>query len=130
MSKRKNMIYKIVVGLLAVMFTFGGISNLFGFEDAELSLTTLGYPLYFGKLLGAFQLIAVAGLLVPKIPRIKEYIYLGLLTNLISALVSHIVVEGLVPLVFIISALIALTSYAFYLLKTKSRKETVLACSS
>ncbi|WP_018350342.1 DoxX family protein [Longispora albida] len=49
----------------------------------------LGYPMYFAVLMGAWKAGAVAALLVPRFPRLKEWAYAGLVFVYSGAAVSH-----------------------------------------
>lgn len=64
-------------------------------ELARQGISHLGYPDYFRVLLTCFK---VAGALILILPffkgRIKEWAYAGFTFNFISAMVSHIVVDG------------------------------------
>ncbi len=50
----------------------------------------LGYPQYFGYILGPWQLACAAALLAPRLPRVKEWAYGGAFFNYSSAFVSHL----------------------------------------
>jgi len=55
---------------------------------------SLGLPLYMLELLGTAKLIGVIGLLVPKLPRLKEWAYAGFFIDLTAAFWCHLVVQG------------------------------------
>lgn len=58
----------------------------------------LGYPDYFRVLLTVFKVTGALALILPMVPaRIKEWAYAGFTFNLISATVSHVVVDGANP---------------------------------
>jgi hypothetical protein len=56
----------------------------------HVMLAHLGYPQYFGYILGPWQLACAAALLAPRLPRIKEWAYAGAFFNYSSAFVSHL----------------------------------------
>jgi len=49
----------------------------------------LGYPLYFLTIMGIAKLLAVAAILAPRLPRLKEWAYAGLFFVYIGASASH-----------------------------------------
>lgn len=56
----------------------------------RVMLAHLGYPQYFKYILGPWQLACAAALLVPRLPRVKEWAYAGAFFNYSSAIVSHL----------------------------------------
>ena len=111
--KRKEIIYKIVIGFLVILFGFGGVSNLLLTQDIVESMTTLGYPEYFGRILGLGQLLGVVVFVAPVDKRFKEWAFIGFYINLISAATSHLIVEGFVPAVGITLVALTLLTFAF-----------------
>jgi DoxX-like family len=74
----------------------------------------LGYLLYFLTIMGVAKVLAVAALLVPRFPRLKEWAYAGLLFVYVGAACSHFAVGDaaaaiVTPLIF---AVITLASWA------------------
>ena len=119
--KKQKVIYKIAVGLLVFLFGFGGLSNVLKMPEAMASLELLGYPNYFSSILGVAQLAGIIILISPRMARLREIVFFGFFINLTSALVSHLVVEGLVPVVGIILFALCVLVTAFTLsLKLRS----------
>lgn len=52
----------------------------------------LGYPLYFLIMLGAWKILGVAAILVPRFPLIKEWAYAGFFFAMSGAVFSHLAV--------------------------------------
>jgi hypothetical protein len=77
-------------------------------------LAHLGYPAYFANLLGAAKLLGVCALLVPGLPRIKEWAYVGFAITIVSAAYSHLLSgDGLTALEPLITlAALALSYWA------------------
>lgn len=118
--KNKTILYKIAVGLLVLLFGFGGVSNLLRFPETLASLETLRYPQYFSSILGVAQLSGIIVLLIPEQAKLKEFAFIGFFINLIAALTSHLVVEGLVPVIgIILFALVVLTTAFMLFLKLR-----------
>ena len=83
----------------------GGVLDLARQAPFYPAMIQLGYPPYFADILGAAKLVAVAVLLAPGLPRLKEWAYAGILINMTGDAAANIVP----PLAF---ALIALLSWA------------------
>lgn len=58
------------------------------------ALARLGYPVYFSNLLGAAKLLGVCVLLLPRLPRLKEWAYVGFGITVLSACYSHLLTGG------------------------------------
>jgi hypothetical protein len=54
----------------------------------------LGYPVYFMVLLGVWKLVGGVVLLVPRLPRVKEWAYAGVFIDFSSAAISDAVRGG------------------------------------
>jgi len=57
--------------------------------DAVAGITRLGYPVYFIVLLGIWKTLGAATILAPRLPRLKEWAYAGIVFDLTGAAVSH-----------------------------------------
>jgi DoxX-like protein len=57
--------------------------------DVIAGLARLGYPAYFATIIGVWKLLAVATMLAPGLPRLKEWAYAGLFFALSGAAISH-----------------------------------------
>ena len=99
---KKTIIYRILLGILVLLFGFGSIGNLLQLPDAMKSLTSLGYPDYFSYILGSAQLIAIIVLVIPPLKKLKEWALVGMIINLLAALLSHLIVEGFTPIILVI----------------------------
>src|SRR5262249_56414645 len=51
----------------------------------------LGYPVYFVMILGFWKLLGSLALVIPGLPRVKEWAYAGIFFNMTGAAVSHVV---------------------------------------
>jgi hypothetical protein len=110
-------------------FVIGGILSLAGSPDAVAGLHHLGYPAYFGALLGAWKLAGAITITVPGLPRLKEWAYAGFFFDLTAAAISHAVLgdpglDVLAPLAFLG---LVLASWA---LRPESRKLIAPAAAS
>jgi hypothetical protein len=102
-------------------FVIGGVIGLTGSPDAVAGLQHLGYPGYFGVLLGAWKLAGAIAITVPGLPRLKKWAYAGFVFDLTAAAISHAALgdaaaDVLAPLGFLA---LVLASWA---LRPESRK--------
>ena len=119
--------------ILALEALVGGVVGLTNGREMVVAGTPidhvmahLGYPVYFARILGIWEVPAGIALLAPRLPRLKEWAYAGIFFNMTGAAasravrgddVSHIVA----PLVF---AGLAVASWA---LRPESRSLGVLS---
>ena len=87
-------------------FVIGCVLSISQSEQVVTGLTHLGYPAYFGSLLGAWKLLGAIAITVPGLPRLKEWAYAGFVFDLTAAAFSHAAVgdptgDVVAPLVFL-----------------------------
>ena len=86
-----NIGYWATTGLVAIAFVSSGAANLTRSAGVLAGMAHLGYPSYLSTLLGVWQLLGTAAILVPGFPRLKEWAYAGMFFDLSGAIVSHLV---------------------------------------
>src|SRR4051812_21937839 len=92
MKKRDKIIYWIATAWLALGMISTGIVQLLKVkEEAEL-FNRLGYPGYLLTMLGIWKLLGVIAVLLPKLPRLKEWAYAGFFFAMSGAIFSHLAV--------------------------------------
>lgn len=69
---RNRFAYWIPTVLIALNFSFGGASSVLRDETSMEIYRKLGYPDYFGIMLGMAQLLAIAAILLPVPNRLRE----------------------------------------------------------
>ncbi len=57
--------------------------------DSVAGVVKLGYPVYFVVLLGVWKALGAAVIVAPRLPRLKEWAYAGIVFDLTGAAVSH-----------------------------------------
>ena len=91
MKKRDKIIYWISTLWLALGMLSTGAVQLLKAKEGQGGvdmITHLGYPVYLLTLLGAWKILGVVTLLIPKFPLLKEWAYAGIAFAWIMALIS------------------------------------------
>ena len=112
--KIKTISYWTTTILLVASISPSGIAQMVHQPDVTTVITKLGYPLYFVVILGFWNASAGIALLVPRFPRLKEWVYAGIFFEMTGAFVSHAVCgDGVVNLIKTgIIAALRVTSWA------------------
>ena len=87
--KSKAIGYWVTTGIIALLIGSGGIMQVMRLPDAVAGITRLGYPVYFIVLLGVWKVLGAMAIVAPRLPRVKEWAYAGILFDLTGASVSH-----------------------------------------
>ncbi|HMR04795.1 MAG TPA: DoxX family protein [Polyangiaceae bacterium] len=117
----KVIAYWVCTGIVAFAMIAGGIADMLLPEPVVKIFTHLGYPLYFGRILGIWKFLGGLAILAPKRPLLKEWAYAGIVFDLTGAACSHIysgdgpadVLKPLVVLGFMLAS---------YVLRPESRR--------
>ena len=117
----KKIGYWLTTGLVALAMVGGGGADIALTPEIAESLEHLGYPAYFGRMLGVWKVLGGLAILAPGLGRVKEWAYFGIFIDLSSAFISHLAVgdgpERLAPPLVVAVALVA-----SYLLRPESRR--------
>jgi len=89
-KKRNKIIYWIATGFLSLGMVAGGVQQLLQIGGYVEIVSQLGYPIYLLSILGAWKILGVIAVLVPKFPLVKEWAYAGFFFAMSGAAVSHI----------------------------------------
>ncbi len=73
----------------ALAFAAIGAANLARVPKIVEGLLHLGYPPYFGTILGTWELLGSIAIIVSGLPRLKEWAYAGMFFTLTGAAISH-----------------------------------------
>jgi hypothetical protein len=105
--------YWVTLGLFSAVYTFSAIMDLTGVGPAHETLLHLGYPAYVATILGVWKAGAVATLIAPRLGRLKEWAYAGIVFDLTGGLASHLATGDALPkpIVPVVVLALALTSY-------------------
>ncbi len=105
--------YWIVTAIVVGEWSVGGTMDLLRMAPFYPTMIDLGYPSYLATILGTAKVVAAAVLLAPRLPRLKEWAYAGVVINMTGAAASNAAVHrpgGMIaPAVF---CLLTLASWA------------------
>jgi len=76
-------------GLLAAMSAFAAFAYLSGSQQAVQGFAHVGYPQQLRIILGIAKLLGAIVLVLPGLPRFKEWAYAGFTFAWISAFIAH-----------------------------------------
>ena len=76
--------------LVAAEFAVGGVADVLHVQPFFSTLLNLGYPAYFGVILGVWKVLGAVTVLAPGLPRLKEWAYAGVAFELSGAAASHV----------------------------------------
>ena len=79
-----------VTGLMATLLLLSAVPDVLRIPDALVVFRHLGYPPYLLLFLGTAKILGVVAILVPGLPRIKEWAFAGLTFDVTGALYSHL----------------------------------------
>jgi hypothetical protein len=89
-NRLRSSAYWITTTVLATECVVGGVMGGLQLSPFRDTATHLGYPTYFMSILGVWYVSAGVILLAPRLPRLKEWAYAGLVFNYTGAAASHI----------------------------------------
>lgn len=97
-TKTTNIIYWITTGLFAFVMLGSAIPDILVMANAVQGFKEIGLPAYLIPLVGWAKLFGVIGILTPGFPRIREWVYAGLLIDILGAIYSIAMSGKLLPL--------------------------------
>ncbi len=107
------LVYWLSTTLLALWMTISALGFFTGQPAFAGALARLDFPGYFPALLGTAKLLAVGGLVLPGLDRLREWAYAGLTFIFLGAVWSHLAADEPVRILAPLAALaLALLSYA------------------
>ena len=119
-----KIIYWIVTALMAVFMLMASIPDVLMQPEAVEFFRHLGYPQYLLPFIGTAKILGVLAILVPGLPRLKEWAYAGLVFDLIGAFYSHLS-SGDPPSLWIFSVIgLLLVGGSYVLFRLGGRRQT------
>ena len=123
----RKVIYWLTTGLLAAMSAFAGFAYLSGSTQAVQGFAHVGYPQQLRVLLGIAKPLGAIALVIPGLPKLKEWAYAGFTFAWIAAFVAHYLAKdgptAYMPLVLLV--LLAIS----YVTRPAGRQWTAAAAS-
>jgi hypothetical protein len=114
MTKRNKIIYWIATIWLALGMFSTGLVQLLKVNTETERMAHLGYPVYFLTILGAWKILGVIAVLVPRSPWLKEWAYAGFFFSMSGAVLSHLACGDGVKELFGPILLLTLTVVSWY----------------
>ena len=127
--KTRNIAYWTTTILVAFFIGIGGVAQVAHVkETVDGFVHILGYPPYFVTILGVWKVLGAIAILVPGLPRLKEWAYAGIFFDLTGAAASNASVGGYGAYGFHIIAPLAIAGLlvASWALRPQSRVVGVL----
>lgn len=105
---RWNIVYWVTTLLIATAFFITGVGNILPIAHIANDMTHLGYPPYFLNILGTWKILAAITIVIPSIPRLKEWTYAGMIFDLSGAAFSRYAIGDHASMVIIPLAIASL----------------------
>lgn len=90
--RSRTIAYWVSTVVLGAEGIVGGMLALVRLPAYTATIQHLGYPAYLMTILGVWYMLAGLTVLLPRLPRLKEWAYAGLVFNYTGAAASHLVV--------------------------------------
>ncbi|HVV48645.1 MAG TPA: DoxX family protein [Polyangia bacterium] len=90
-ARTRQAFYWLTTALAVLAFIVPGIGNLTRARHIAQDMTHLGYPPYFLTILGTWKILGAIVVAAPRLPRLKEWAYAGMIFDLTGAGISRAV---------------------------------------
>ena len=111
---KNKIIYWIATIFLATGMLAGGLQQLLQIGGYVGILAHLGYPKYFLSIIGAWKILGVIAILVPRFPLLKEWAYAGFFFVMSGAVISHLAMGDTIKDIFPSLTLFLMTVVSWY----------------
>jgi uncharacterized membrane protein YphA (DoxX/SURF4 family) len=91
-SRRRLIAYWVTTAIIAAEFAVGGVMDIMRLPPFFAIVRHLGYPGYFSVILGVWKVLGAVAVLAPRLHRLKEWAYAGIIFNMTGAVASHLAV--------------------------------------
>ncbi|MBW8481125.1 DoxX family protein [Actinomadura parmotrematis] len=88
--KARGAVYWVATLLVCAELVVGGAWDVARVDRVRDVTERLGYPSYALVVLGTWKLLGAAALLAPRLPRLKEWAYAGVVLADTTAIASHV----------------------------------------
>jgi uncharacterized membrane protein YphA (DoxX/SURF4 family) len=106
---RGAIVYWVATVSVAAELAVGGVWDLLRIDYVRDVVEHLGYPTYLLTIMGVWKIPGAVALLIPRFPRLKEWVYAGAVINYASAVASHVIIGDGIGAIIAPAALLALT---------------------
>jgi DoxX-like family len=121
-SRTRSIVYW-AVSLPVLAETAAGIQWDFSRHPTVVkALATIRFPDYMADILGTVKILALIALLVPRLPRLKEWAYAGLTFVYLGAASCHVAVHDSVGAI-LAPAILGIITLASWVLRPASRRD-------
>lgn len=130
-ARWRGVVYWIATGIIVAELLSGGVVDLFRWPEAAtqwFGVTSLGFPLYFGTILGTWKLLGALALIVPRFPVLKEWAYAGFTFTMTGAIATNLAV-GAEPVANVAAAAFLLIGAASWWLRPTSRRPVLFGAA-
>lgn len=117
----KTIAYWSVTSLLTFILLFSGIAALTKQEFLIESMHNIDFPLYVMNILGTDYVLGAIAIIIPGFPKLKEWVYAGVVFAMTAALSSHIAI-GDTFVNMVLPIVILLLTIASYVMRPNSRR--------
>lgn len=114
--RKTNTIFWSVTILFVAAMLFSAVPEIMQSAESREFMKHLSYPDYFNPFIGWLKVLGVIAILLPGIPRLKEWAYAGFFFDLLGATYSQIASDGFSLPILVMSVFFILwgISYTYY----------------
>jgi uncharacterized membrane protein YphA (DoxX/SURF4 family) len=121
-SRRRTIAYWVTTVPVAAVLLVGGVTDILRIPYVRAVMEHLGYPAYFAVIIGVWKVPGAVALLVPRLPRLKEWAYAGAVFNFTGAVASYLAVGDLA--VTLVAPIICIgLAFASWALRPSARRD-------
>jgi uncharacterized membrane protein YphA (DoxX/SURF4 family) len=88
-GRARQVFYWATTVLTALSFSVPGLGNVVRAPHIAQDMAHLGYPPYFLAILGIWKVLGAIAVVAPRLPRLKEWAYAGMIFDLTGAAASR-----------------------------------------
>ena len=114
MGKARKIIYWVTTGTVVLVFFATGVGNLIPMEHIAQDMAHLGYPPYFHIILGTWKILGAFAIILPRVSRLKEWAYAGMIFDLTVASFSRLASgdDAITVIIPLLIACLVITSWS------------------
>jgi uncharacterized membrane protein YphA (DoxX/SURF4 family) len=90
MTRARKIVYWAATGSVAFVFFATGVGNLIPLDHIARDMAHLGYPPYVHFILGIWKILGAVVIILPRLSRLTEWAYAGMIFDLTGASMSRL----------------------------------------